>query len=259
MIAALLLAMQATPESVAERDAAELAEMLVGTWNNAEAAYFAEELDGYPVHSDGFRIASNEGQLIVTDALGAQVRKAWSVKAWNDGTIVLIEPDAKPACVVRLERQGQTFLIGAPQDDRDEDSACQFLNARGTVATADALSLHYGEGGPVTFHRADPYTCWVSRKKDDAAGEGGWTWTPGVTVREGEYVQLPDDPAVARPAGIKLRHVRWPYGQNRDSLVLYVHEAEDEPAVSYAWTEPDAERIAINLRWVQASCTRSTE
>lgn len=106
-----------------------------------------------------------------------------------------------------------------------------------------------------TLHRADPYACWVSRKRDEGT-EDNWTWTPDITVREGEYVQLPDDPAARRPVGLKLRYVRWPYGRNRDSLVLYVHEAEDDPAVSYAWTEPDAGRIAVNLRWVQASCTR---
>ena len=44
MLAALLLAVQATPEGVAARDAAELIEMLTGTWNNAEAVYFAREM-----------------------------------------------------------------------------------------------------------------------------------------------------------------------------------------------------------------------
>lgn len=249
----MLLALQATPEAVAERDARELAATLAGTWNNAEAAYFAEEMDGYPVHPDGFTVASSGGRVTVSEGEGASGgRESWSVEARDDGTLVLIEVDADPGCVVHAERQGDAFLVGAPQDDRDEDEPCQFMDARGAVLTEDALSLHRGEGGPVTFRRADPYTCWVSRKRDG----DGWTWTPDVTVREGEHVQLPGEPGVSRPAGIRLRHVRWPYGENRDSLVLYVHEAEDAPAVSYAWTAPDAERVAINLRWVQASCTR---
>ena len=56
--------------------------------------------------------------------------------------------------------------------------------------------------------------------------------------------------------GIKMRNVVWPTGFNRDSLVLYAYRGEDEDrAVSYAWTSPDSDRIAINLRWMQASCT----
>lgn len=64
----------------------------------------------------------------------------------------------------------------------------------------------------------------------------------------------------ARPAavGLKIRRPVWPSGPNQDSLVLYVHDrASDnaERAVSYSWADPGAERIGINLRWMQASCS----
>ena len=57
---------------------------------------------------------------------------------------------------------------------------------------------------------------------------------------------------------LRLRSVAWPPpSRNRPSLVLYVHTL-DEPnrAVSYSWADPAAQLIGINLRWVQASCTR---
>ena len=44
---------------------------------------------------------------------------------------------------------------------------------------------------------------------------------------------------------------------NNPSLVLYIHRP-DQPdhAVSYSWADPKADRIGINLRWVQANCIR---
>ena len=56
-----------------------------------------------------------------------------------------------------------------------------------------------------------------------------------------------------------MRRVRWPTGTNADSLVLYAHRPGEERAVSYTWGHVDAERIAMNLRWMQASCTLSEE
>ena len=251
MIAAFLLVMQATPQGVAERDARELAEMLTGTWNNTEAADFAGEM-GEALAPSSVEIAPDgQGGLVYRSGTapggyGPPIRLTLS--AGEPGR--LASPPDAPCEVYGTRMAGDGFLLTAG------GSACEgFLpGSVHAVVTADSIT----DDGALSLRRADPYACWVSRKKDGATGEGGWTWTPDVTVREGEYVQLPDDPGVARPAGIKLRHVRWPYGENRDSLVLYVHEAPGEPAVSYAWTEPDAERIALNLRWVQASCTRST-
>ena len=63
-----------------------------------------------------------------------------------------------------------------------------------------------------------------------------------------------DEPEPQR-VGIKMRNVIWPSGSNRPSLVLYAYRPEEDRAVSYAWADPSAERIGINLRWMQASCT----
>ena len=240
--------LQATPEGVAERDRRELADMLTGRWNNAEAAYFAGEM-GEALAPFSVEIAPDgEGGLAYRSGTAPgdyEPPIRLKLRTGEPGGLAL--PPDGPCEVYGTRTAGDGFLLtaGGP--------ACEgFLsNSVYAVVTADSIT----DDDALSLRRADPYACWVSRKK----GEDGWTWTPDLIVREGEYAQLPDDPGVARPAGIKLRHVRWSYGQNRDSLVLYVHEAEDEPAISYAWTEPDAARIAVNLRWVQASCTRSTE
>ena len=67
------------------------------------------------------------------------------------------------------------------------------------------------------------------------------------------------DEETPRRIRLKLRNVDWPYGTNRPSLTLYVLEGESDRAVSYAWNEGNAERIGINLRWLQASCTYAPE
>jgi hypothetical protein len=238
VLAALLLMLQATPEGIAERDARELEETLVAVWNDTEAIYFARESRSAADEITSLTIALGEGGglSVQGNAPGLHGISLQPTAAGVDLTV----SGARAPCRLRMRRVGEAFLA-------DRAEPCP--GSVPTFVTSDALALSDG----TELRRADPYACWVSRQKEG----GGWTWTPDVEVREGEYVQVPDEADVPRPAGIRLRHVRWPYGTNRDSLVLYVHEAEDEPAVSYAWTEPDGERIAVNLRWVQANCTRA--
>jgi len=99
--------------------------------------------------------------------------------------------------------------------------------------------------------RAQLFKCWVSPKKEnDEYGfynnvslhdQGGRVWIEGDGHDR---------------VGLKLRNVVWPIGQNRNSLVLYAYRGEEEDeAISYTWTSPDAKRIALNLRWIQVSCT----
>ena len=232
-LAALLLAAQATPEGVAERDARELTQMLVGAWNDTEAASFAAEARA-PRRVEIARDGDAEGLRVRGDVAGLH---ALTIRA--DTSVRVTTSGARSPCALTARREGEVFRLTAQPD------------CPGTVPTlvaADTLALSDG----AVMRRADPYACWVSRKKDG----DGWTFTPDLTIREGETVTLPDEAGVSRPAALRLRHVRWPSGPNRDSLVLYVHDEAEAPAVSYAWTAPDAARIAINLRWVQASCTR---
>ncbi|MGI9225867.1 MAG: chromophore lyase CpcT/CpeT [Woeseiaceae bacterium] len=101
--------------------------------------------------------------------------------------------------------------------------------------------------------KARRFECWVAALEQD--GES-WTfkqdlevWDQGGTaVIETEE----DEPQTVR---IKMRNVRWPAGNNRNSLVLYAYKGDSERAESYVWGEPTAKRLAMNLRWMQASCS----
>lgn len=70
--------------------------------------------------------------------------------------------------------------------------------------------------------------------------------------------------AESRKLGLSLRRVTWHVNNetggnfNRDSLVLYALEELEDGSVkahSYAFTEPDAERIGMNMQWMLVNCT----
>lgn len=113
------------------------------------------------------------------------------------------------------------------------------------------------------MRRARPFECWTSVLRGAAHGDSGegmrdWDFRRGVKLHDqGGVAELVTDEDPPRRIRLKLRDVDWPYGTNRPSLTLYVHEGDNDRAVSYAWTEASADRIGINLRWLQASCTHT--
>ena len=103
-----------------------------------------------------------------------------------------------------------------------------------------------GGGVDVPFERFDRFTL---------HDKGGVHW-----FRSTAY---PERGLAARDIGLTLRAVTWHVlneangNFNRDSLVLSVMEKLPDGSVKehgYAFTDPDAERIAINLKWMLGNC-----
>ncbi|MCC5869516.1 MAG: chromophore lyase CpcT/CpeT [Gammaproteobacteria bacterium] len=95
---------------------------------------------------------------------------------------------------------------------------------------------------------------------DSGEGLADWKFQREVWLHDqGGVARLVTDEAPPRNVELHLRLAEWPARDRRASLTLYVHETGNERAVSYAWAEADAERIGINLRWLQASCTHTPE
>ena len=110
-------------------------------------------------------------------------------------------------------------------------------------------------GIPHKNRKARRFECWVAALERN--GED-WTFKPGLEVwDQGGSAWIDTEEDEPQKIGIKMRNVVWPTGTNRDSLVLYAYKEDDERAVSYAWGEPEATRLAMNLRWMQASCTHT--
>ncbi|CAM3649440.1 chromophore lyase CpcT/CpeT [Litorimonas haliclonae] len=155
------------------------------------------------------------------------------------------------ACQIESSRSGKTLII---TDNLQLSKTSIWIQDEAEDSEGNYV---YGNkaGVPHKLRKARPFSCWVSPQKENGEyafyndiqlhDQGGRAWVTG----EGH-----------ERVGLKMRNVVWPTGSNRNSLVLYAYRGEDENhAVSYSWTSPDSERLAMNLRWVQASCTLGNE
>lgn len=174
----------------------------------------------------------------------------------------------KPGCEVFWKRSAAQF------NGYLKENACSYYSERykktvylneTLVLSEDALWINdsavdkrgrpvFGsaEKGPTKNNKVQKFKCWVSLPKDD----GSWSFEPNIIIHDqGGTAWVKTDEEIPKEAGLKIRNVRWPFGYNRDSLVLYAYKRDSDKAVSYNWTEPTSKRVAMNLRWMQASCT----
>ncbi|MEO0981038.1 MAG: hypothetical protein AAFX03_00130 [Pseudomonadota bacterium] len=278
------------PPGYLEKDFAELTGLFAGRWDNDRHVFFAEDA-GLAAESvaprqhirilpadaaDGaasfLAERSVEGEpdrrLIHTFAINAEgetIEHRMAVPT-EDGVARPVED-----CVFDWRRIGAQFVGRS----FGEGCAAVFPRAQGDGPLAVSLTLSETEfwvasnrGGltnEARFRRARVFECWTSILRGAAHGDSGegsndWQFQTGVALHDqGGVATLVTDEAEPRTIRLKLRDVDWPYGTNRPSLVLYVHEGGTERAVSYAWAEGGAERIGINLRWIQASCTHAPD
>ena len=181
-----------------------------------------------------------------------------------------LEP-APPGCEVYWRRDGGQFTGWM------RPGACKIESRRSgkTIIVTDALTLtpdtlfvldeaQDAQGGyvfgnkahiPTELKRAHGWACWMAAPRE---GAEGWFYAKGLKLTDqgGEAWATTDEPK-PREIGFRLRQVAWPTGTNADALTLYVLRRGEEKAVGYAWADPAARRIGVNLRWVQGSCTRA--
>ncbi len=170
-----------------------------------------------------------------------------------DGFVGSMKPGA---CRFESQRSGKTVVVS---DDLYLDEDELWIHDRAVDTEGNHV---YGNkaGIPHKLKKVRPFRCWLSVRREGIgeAEPGAWTFDRDIAVHDGgELVWTMTD---ARPSavGLKIRRPVWPSGPNQDSLVLYVHDRAGENAeraVSYSWADPGAERIGINLRWMQASCS----
>jgi hypothetical protein len=165
------------------------------------------------------------------------------------------------ACRIASQRSGRTIvvtddLVLTENEIWIRDAA---VDTRGNYVYGNRAGVHS------KLRRVRAFSCWASvlrgaRHGDSGAGQDDWFFTRDVWLHDqgGEaIIRTAETPA--REIRLKLRRVEWPWGSNRPSLTLYVHEGANERAVSYAWGEYDAERLGLNLRWLQVSCSHTPQ
>jgi len=113
--------------------------------------------------------------------------------------------------------------------------------------------------GASELRKSRAMSCWVSVKKfaGKPNGDADWTFANKLKVfDQGGRVAVAGE-GLAPDVTIRVRNVTWAKGsRNKPSLVLYIHKDDPVRAESYSWAAPDANLIGVNLRWVQASCSR---
>jgi len=294
LVSACATAQEATTPGWLEKDFQELTQLFEGRWDNDRHVFFAENAG-----LDESTLAPRQHIEIKPAVLAGDTTETGTVTFKAVRTVgqeapaelihaFSIDPDQQT--IVQTLSAPSGLLPPEPFDCRIDwqRSSGQF---RG-VATGDECANIFprpSEGGPLEvtltlsetelwvqsargdaliearMRRARPFECWTAILRgaehgDSGQGQNDWDFRRGVKLHDqGGVAELITDEETPRRIRLTLRDVDWPYGTNRASLTMYVLEGDSDRAVSYAWAEAGAERIGINLRWLQASCTYTPE
>lgn len=244
---------------------ADILERLPGVWSNELQVFFADEVETpaaeipprqvwtiEPEGEDGLRVVpdgDDDGRVVLR----------WRADVDVAPPMVRVAADDDPArCRLDWRREAGGFV---------GEGDCPALGVTRLAVHGDFLRLEPTEGPAVELRRARPFTCWSSVLRGARHGDSGadatpqdWWGQPSVKLHDqGGVATLITDETPPRRIDVRMRRVEWPYGRNRPSLVLYVHQDQETRATSYAWAAYDAQRIGLNLRWMQISCTHTPD
>ena len=200
---------------------------------------------------------------------------------------LLAEPPSAPLPAGTYSNEEQVYFA---REGGETPPPLVFLNVGedGTVTQVDAFGMPMGtappqltltpserglsgalpDSGPDTpmldLRRARPASCWVAIRKDTPKPDGSedWAYAPSLAIHDqGGRARFGGGDSGAPEVVLRIRHVVWPKAaegqvQRGPNLVLYIHRPDaPDRAEAYAWADDGANRIGINLRWMQASCT----
>jgi hypothetical protein len=231
-----------------------LASLLSGVFTNEEQVYFEREAGRAPPPWVGVRVDSRgDGsvRLRTVDAFGRPGVEDQVMRLTEAGGLAVVTTGQ---CVRRFRLEGAALTEASSAQCRSP-AALTGVSPRG-------LTMRLADGRTLDLQRARPFVCWVAvrkaAKKPDGADD--WAFERGVRVHDrGGRATVGADEAATQPVTIRMRNVEWREGPNQPSLVLYMHRADPDRAEGYAWADPSARRVGVNLRFAQASCTLDPE
>ena len=129
------------------------------------------------------------------------------------------------------------------------------------VARREDGTLVFGhpDGDPHMLRKLSWYSGWSVVRRggpDHDRDAPEWQVHKGLHLHnEGDRIPLVDASGEAIPYAVELARLTRS-GSNTHLLKLALIDTETDKSVAYAWTEPTAARIGINLGWAQIGLTR---
>ena len=155
-----------------------------------------------------------------------------------------------------------------------KDKACTFISKRSgkRIFITDSLRLTpneiwirdeaYDENGGYVFghkakihhklQRARPFKGWIAVRKDGS--EDKYEFIGNLKLHDqGWKMRVVKPDGTVTPYTVELSQVV--FEKKIPVLKLAIYEEGKDKALTYNWTNPEAERIGINLRWIQVGLT----
>jgi hypothetical protein len=248
------------------RDQQVIEVMLAGLYVNANQTYFDGRLKvDNPQSRADIEIragdASNEFSVIYKNKTAdTTIEQAWVLISDDEAGAVRMEitdTGGTSQCPLYWYREAAQFRATLHDDCDNKGAGPSEL----VLSSQQLWWTNNNSGAPYELHRAREFTCYA-----DVPGVGGGRDEP---YNRYDNLKIHDQGADAwfetaegRRLGISLFAVDWPINNydgffTRDSLVVYILEQFEDGSVKehgYSFTEPDVQRIGINLKWMLASC-----
>ncbi len=232
-------------------------ELLAGEYNNNEQVW-QQGLDGAPESVRRHWRFREDGDARLDLSIGqgqaAPDAPAWTFAFATERQGWVAEVSGASRCRYAWRKRPTGF------EGEALDGGCAGLPRRMSV-DEDWLEAVWPEGEAERARRVRHYRGWVALKRshlDPEAADDDYVFVPDAGWHdEGCLLPVLDD---GRPTGYAVELARLTYQNTRTSILkLGVIELATGDALSYAWAEPGADRIGINLRWIQAGLTRVAE
>lgn len=234
-----------------------LVDLLVGEYNNNEQVW-QQNLDGTSpgarVHWRFERLGNH--RVGVSRALGqsAPAEPIWTLTFDGNAASVTAVEGGDLVCSYQWREQSGGYA-GAMNDE--SDCPAEFPDTL-QLTPSHLVATYAGE----VVHRArrvTRYTGWIAfdrRRIDPDAADDDFVLMRDLALHDGGFVVAITD--AGKPTGYAVELARLTYQNTRTAVLkLGIVDESTGETVSYSWAEPGAERIGINLRWVQAGMTRS--
>ncbi|MCY4254916.1 MAG: hypothetical protein OXE51_02145 [Gammaproteobacteria bacterium] len=273
-----------------ERDVLVLAELLARVYDNYNQVYFDRRI-GYPDNERHDRIELRIDRVGGPDSMLLEFREfsGGDYSALTRAGVLALSPDngrgasrmevwllpvegldpmagplavdmlidAPPGCVVYWTRESAQFR-GEAEGDCAAWAARSLLGEQQLWLDSPGGRDH--PGGAYKLHAARMMNCYIDIPGVSGGRDEEYKRYDNLKVHDrggGARITHSD----GRQIGIRLSNVDWPLNNysdvfTRDVLVLYVLEYLDDEIKShgYVFTEPENERIGINLYWMLSYC-----